>query len=174
MNACSNWHDRLLDYALGALEATAAHEVEQHVAGCAACAATLTDLHARRGRLDAALHALVQGAEPSPSFRAQVLRAAETETAPSFAWRAWMGAAPAVVLILLAVVVAPWMSERNEFPSQEVAAATALTQWRAPSDALLRSPAEELLRAPQLGEFYFPLEPEPSETSDQRGGNHEG
>lgn len=33
-----------------------------------------------------------------------------------------------------------------------------LFQWRSPTNSLLRSSAEEFLRAPQLGEFYFPID----------------
>lgn len=33
-----------------------------------------------------------------------------------------------------------------------------LFQWRSPTDGLLRSSAEDFLRAPRLGEFYFPID----------------
>jgi anti-sigma factor RsiW len=45
------WTDRLSEYLDGELPAAAGHALEQHVAGCDACRATLDDLRAvGRGR----------------------------------------------------------------------------------------------------------------------------
>jgi len=163
MTACREWKDRLLDVALGApVEA----KLEAHLGACPACAAAFANWRARRERLDAALHQLVRGAEPSPAFRARVLAASETVPAAGPAQPAWVGALAAVAVVLLAGM----LLDQPASPPRRV---TSLSEWRSPTDWLLRTPGDELLRStPRVGDFYFSLQP--AEAGSSKGGNNEG
>ena len=162
MNACANWKDRLLDYALGALSSSSAKEMESHLQSCSACAAALAELRARREQLEAALAHLVASAEPSPDFRARVLAAAEASRGRRVALPAWAGALAAVTAVLLASVLISRFSPPGAGPTP--LASPSLSTWRSPTESLLHSPAQDYLHsAPRLGEFYFSLEPAPPE-----------
>jgi len=166
MTACKKQEDRLLDYALGALPAAAAGEMETHLAACAGCAAALVEWRGRRERLDAALGTLVRGAEPPPAFRARVVAAAETAAAKRWTQPAWAGALAAVAVVALAGALL-------ERPAVAPRPPVSLSEWRSPTDWLLRTPGDALLRTtPRLGEFYFPLPP--AEAESNKGGNNEG
>lgn len=159
MNACREWKDRLLDVALGA----PAKELEVHLAVCPACAAALADFRAQRQRLDAAVHQLVGAAEPSPALRARVLAAVESVPAAGQAQPASVGALAAVAVIVLAGLLL-------DQPATAPRPLTSLSDWRSPTDWLLETPGDALLRStPRVGDFYFPLEPE----KDSKGGNNE-
>jgi hypothetical protein len=42
--------------------------------------------------------------------------------------------------------------------AEELAAAQKLAEWRAPSDSLLKTPGQEILKTtPKLGDAYFPV-----------------
>ena len=72
-NACEKWKDPLRD---AALTGATAKDLEEHLRSCAKCSAELDEVRARASRLDALLPLVMQGAEPSANFRAQVLAAA--------------------------------------------------------------------------------------------------
>lgn len=168
MTACRQWKDGLLDVALGA---SATPQLEEHLRGCAACAATLAEGRARRQQLDAALGQLVRGAEPSPAFRARVLAAIETSPASAVGQPAWAGVLAAVAVVVLTGVVLPRLGERQE-PASGAASIAMLSAWRSPTESLLHSPGDDFLRStPRLGELYFPLEPIPPgvNSPDKRG-----
>lgn len=168
MNACPKWKDPLLDYSLGAAPA---HGLEEHVAACPACSTALAELRARATQLDTALHQLVRAAEPSPALRARLWAAIEGEAAPA-ARPAWAGILAATIVFVLALVFLPGLADRWARPGPRPR--TSLTEWRSPTESLLRSPGETLLRTtPRLGEAYFPLETIPSEPNGSKGGNNE-
>ena len=175
MKACREWKDRLPDLALGALQPPDARAVEAHLAGCAACAAALSELRGRAEEIDAAVHQLVQGVQPSLGFRARVLASLETHSA-SGAWRPWrfamLGLVSALVVVV-AVFLRPSLGKREPSLRQPTAKPlTALSAWRSPTDSLLHSSGEELLRVtPRLGDFYFSLEPDQDDKSKDYGGN---
>lgn len=176
MTACRDWNERLLDYALGGLGASAVSQVDEHLKGCPACAAALHHWRARRGQLDAALCQLVRGAEPSPSFRARVLAGVEARSALGAAGPAWAGVLAGVAVMVLVAAWLPSLGERGAgLTSPElISSAATISAWRSPTQSLLRSPADELLRStPRLGEFYFPLQPVPAGMGQENGGNDE-
>src|SRR5260370_42447671 len=72
--ACEKWRDQLLE---AALTGATAKGLEEHLRACANCSDELSELRARKARLDALLPLAVQGAGPSADFRARVLAAAE-------------------------------------------------------------------------------------------------
>lgn len=159
MNACRSWQLRLPDYVLDALSSSATRPLEDHLHQCAACAAAAADLRQRRQQMDATLDKFFSDAEPSPTFGARVLAAAEAAP-PATGWQpAWASALAGVALVVVAVVLLQPFQRRWEMRSAPVMASPSLSQWRAPTDGLLRPRPSELLNSgPRLGEFYFPLD----------------
>ena len=157
-NACKEWKDQLLETAL---TGTAPRDLEEHLQSCAGCGAELKELRARRKRLDALLPMTARGAEPSPDFRARVLAAAESASEGKHArpWRVWTlaGATAVIVVALVAGLTLP-RKNGGMVPPNELAGAQKLAEWRAPSDSLLRTPGQELLKnTPKLGNSYLQL-----------------
>jgi len=155
-NACEKWKDPLRE---AALTGTTAKELEEHLRGCAKCSAELDEVRARAARLDALLPLVAQGAEPSADFRARVLAAAEAKGEGKRArpWRIWTlaGAAAAIALVLIIGVSLQRRTARI-IPGDELAAAQKLAEWRAPSDGLLVTPGQEILKTtPKLGQSYL-------------------
>jgi anti-sigma factor RsiW len=155
-NACKKWKNLLLE---AALAAAAPKDLEEHLQNCANCSAELDEIRARKVRLDALLPLVAQGAEPPADFRARVLAAAESarEGKRARPWRPWTlaGATAAVVALLL---VGLMMVRRNRptVPEDELAAAQKLAEWRAPSDGLLVTPEQEILKTTvKLGNSYL-------------------
>lgn len=170
MTACRRWKDRLLDYALEALPASPARELEAHLRGCPDCACAWEDLRARRRQMDAALAQLVRGTEPSPAFRARVLAAAEASPAAPALRPVWGPALAALAVLVLVAAFLPSLAERAAAPRQSVS----LSDWRSPTQSLLRPPGGDWLSAaPRLGQFYFPLAPAPPDSANGKGGNDE-
>jgi hypothetical protein len=155
-NACENWKDSLRE---AALTGTTAKDLEEHLRSCAKCSAELDEVRARAARLDALLPLVVQGAEPSADFRSRVLATAEAtgEGKRGRPWKAWtLAGATVVVVALLVVGVALLRRNGPAIPAGEVAAAQKLAEWRAPSDGLLRTPGQEILKGmPRLGQSYL-------------------
>jgi anti-sigma factor RsiW len=153
--ACHKWKDQLLE---AALTGATAKRLEEHLRACTNCAEELSELRARKARLDALLPLTAQGAGPSTDFRARVLAAAEAagEGKRLRPWRVWtLAGVTAVILVTLVVGVTSYRRTRT-VPADELAAAQMLTEWRAPSDVLLANPGQEILRKmPRLGESYL-------------------
>jgi anti-sigma factor RsiW len=152
---CEKWKDQLLE---AALTRTTAKDLEEHLQSCAKCSAELDEVRARAARLDALLPLVAQGAEPSAGFRARVLAAvAAKEGNRGRPWRVWtLAGATVVVVTLLVVGVTSLRRNGPAIPAGEVAAAQKLAEWRAPSDGLLRTPGQEILKGmPRLGQSYL-------------------
>jgi hypothetical protein len=119
----------------------------------------LDKLLARAERLDALLPLIARGVEPTADFRARVLVAAEAarEGKRREPWRIWtLAAATALVVALLMVGLTLLRRNGPAVPKEELAAAQKLADWRAPSDGLLRTPGQEILRTiPRLGKSYL-------------------
>jgi len=101
---------------------------------------------------------VARGAEPPVDFRAHVLAAAEAASAAKRVrqWRIWTlaGATAAIVALMMAATI--YRSAALAISEDELAAVQKLTEWRAPSDALLETPGQEILRTmPRLGESYL-------------------
>jgi len=155
-NACEKWKDPLREAALtGAI----AKDLEEHLRSCTNCSAELDEMRARAVRLDALLPLVAQGAEPSADFQARVLAAAKAarEGKRARPWRVWtLAGATAVVVVVLMIGVALQRRTARVIPGEELATAQKLAEWRAPSDGLLATPGQEILRTvPRLGESYL-------------------
>jgi hypothetical protein len=155
-NACEKWKDQLLE---AALAGATTKDLEEHLRGCAKCSTELDEVRARAARLDALLPLVARGAEPSADFRARVLAAAEaaSEGKCAWPWRAWTLAGAAVAVVVVLMVAVTWQRRTARMiPGDELAGAQKLAEWRAPSDGLLRTPGQEILRTmPKLGESYL-------------------
>jgi anti-sigma factor RsiW len=155
-NACKKWKDQLIETAL---TGTAPKVLEEHLQSCADCGAQLKKLRARRERLDVLLPLVAQRAEPSRDFRARVLAAAQSarEEKRARPWRVWT-LAGATAVAVVALMAGPSLLKKNEriVPQNELEAAQKLAEWRAPSDSLLRTPGQELMKStPKLGNSYL-------------------
>jgi predicted anti-sigma-YlaC factor YlaD len=153
---CAKYRDQLLE---AALTGSAEGVLEAHLQSCVACTQELAALRARREQMDTMLPLLARGAEPSAEFRAQVLSAAEAagKQRRLRPWRLWVLAG--VTAAVAAALTTAWMVERRTSrmrAEDEIAAAEKLAEWRAPSDVLLETPGNEILRTtPKLGESYL-------------------
>jgi anti-sigma factor RsiW len=154
--ACEKWKDQLLE---AALAESAGEDLAEHLRTCEGCAAELKTLEERRARLDALLPLVAQGSEPSADFRARVLAAAEAahESKRMPRWRVWTLAGATATVATVLVFGAMWhRGTARNIPADELAAAQKLAEWRAPSDSLLATPGQEILRTtPKLGETYL-------------------
>ena len=154
--ACEKWRDQLLE---AALAGATAKGLEEHLQACTNCSEELSELRARKARLDALLSLTAQGAGPSTDFRARVLAAAEAANDGKRArpWRVWtLAGVTAVTLVALVMGVTSYRRIARSVPADELAAAQTLAEWRAPSDVLLANPGQEILRKmPRLGESYL-------------------
>ncbi len=154
--ACEKWSDQLLE---AALTGATAQDLEEHLQACTNCSEELSELRARKARLDALLPLAAQGVGPSADFRARVLAAAEAASEGKSArpWRVLtLAGVTAVILAALVMGVTSYRRTARTVPADELAAAQTLAEWRAPSDVLLANPGQEILRKmPRLGESYL-------------------
>jgi hypothetical protein len=178
MNACREWKDKLLEYAVleGATGATKefgadACALEAHIKGCAVCAAALGELRARTARIDAALPQIADGAKLQEGFEARVFaRIAGGDAGGNSAarytnwlsgWRMRLAMAGAVCAVVIAAVVWPQVKKIWHIGEEPV---MSISTWRSPTESLLRTPGQELLRSgPKVGEVYFSLGQFPKE-----------
>ncbi len=155
-NDCKKWDEELLE---AALTGTTAKDFEEHLRSCANCSAELDGLRARKSQLDALLPLVAQGAEPSADFQSRVLAAAGNTSEGNRArpWRVWtLAGATAVIVVVLMIGVILQRRAARMIPGDELAAAQKLAEWRAPSDGLLMSPGQEILKTmPKFGESYL-------------------
>ena len=154
-NPCEKWKDELLDVALSG---AAGKDLDEHLKTCRDCAEELKRLESRRARLDALLPIVAQGSEPSTGFRARVLAAAEAagERKRASDWRGWTLVGTMATAVTALMFVVAWHRGTERRLQEEIAVAQKLVEWRAPSDTLLATPGQEILRTtPKLGESYL-------------------
>jgi hypothetical protein len=163
-DACEKWKDQLLE---AALTGAKAKDFEEHLRICAVCSKELEAVRARKMRLDELLPLVARGAEPPANFRAQVLASAEagSEVKCTRHWGAWTLAGATVAIVAVMIVTTIYRRATQTIPEKELAAVQRLTEWRAPSDALLATPGREILRTmPRLGESYLNV---PAKTDEE-------
>lgn len=157
-NNCSKWKDLLLEAALTEIVAP---ELRDHLSECPGCVEQLALLRVRRQQLDAALPLLASKKEPSPDFAARVLAAAEAQHArKNLHGQRWLFVAAAVIVVALIAGVVLRRSTVQKPQDTNLAMAEKLARWHSPTDALLATPGQEILRkVPNLGESYlrFPV-----------------
>lgn len=152
---CEKWKDQILEAALTGM---ATPELAEHLRTCAHCAAEWEVLEARKGRLDSLLPELVRRAEPSSNFRARVMAAAQAarKTQRMRRWQTWTLAGATAAAAILIALTAWYRGMERKISPEELATAQKLAEWRAPSDSLLTTPGQEILKTtPKLGESYL-------------------
>lgn len=154
-DACEKWKDQLLEAAqTGALT----KDFEEHLRSCTICSRELDSVRARKVRLDELLPLVAGGAEPRADFQARVLTAAEAASRARRArpWQRWTLAGATATIVLLMFGATMYWRAAQTIPKDELAAVQKLTEWRAPSEVLLVTPGQEILRKmPRLGESYL-------------------
>lgn len=158
---CAQYKDMMLE---AALSGTSTGALAEHLRQCGDCEGEFIALQARREKMDALLPLMAGEAEPGPGFRARVLAAAG-ERKSAWPGRFWIlaGATAAIAVIVLAGLsvqqrAAQKVEQANDrtMPATQLVAAQRLAEWRAPSDVLLQTPGQELLRTtPKFGESYL-------------------
>jgi anti-sigma factor RsiW len=154
-NECEKWNDQLLE---AALTGATARDLEEHLKSCTKCSTELEEARARKARLDELLPLVARGAEPQVDFRTRVLAAVEAASEGKRArpWRVWTLAGATAAIVMLMIGVAIFRRTAQTIPPDDVAAAQKLAEWRAPSDSLLMTPGQEILKTtPKLGQSYL-------------------
>lgn len=153
---CDKWKDQLLE---AALTGATTKDFEEHLRSCANCSRELDAVCDRKAQLDEVLPLVARKAQPPADFHARVLAAAKAASEGKRArpWRVWtLAGATAVAVLVLIVGTAMYRRSAHTIQATEVAAAQRLTEWRAPSDSLLKTPGQEILKGmPKLGQSYL-------------------
>jgi len=152
---CEKWKEQLLG---AALTGATTKDFEEHLRICTTCSRELDAARARKAQLDELLQLVARGAEPPADFQARVLAAAAAASGASRArrWRVWTLAGASAAIVALMIGATMYRRAAHTIPEDELAAVQKLTEWRAPSDALLVTPGREILRTmPRLGESYL-------------------
>jgi anti-sigma factor RsiW len=146
MTTCHRWNDELVDSALGR---TPTPELSAHLALCAECSDALEAWRARASAMDRMLTRLARP-EPRSGGPERVLARIAT-TAPATAWLRFVSATFAMVVLACLIV----------FTARPVRTTASLSTWRSPTQSLLRSAADPLLRSvPRLGDGLLEMHPE--------------
>jgi len=177
VNACPEWNDRLLNHAAGGPSGPETHALEGHLKRCPGCAGAVEKLLARATEIDLAVRQLVECAGPSAGFDARVLSSAQARPARTGRrlWQVGVVAAVVTAAIVFALVLNPrWSKPRPAVTPHATAPAAALSGWRSPTEGLLRSSGDELLRSgPRLGLFYLRMGSGQKSLPKKDGGNRD-
>ena len=150
MNACPKWRDELIGHALGRPPSAA---LEAHLAACAGCSQALEAWRQKAARMDAGVQQLT-AAEPRAHGPERVLTQIQ-QLSPSRPFYGRVALAALILTVSLVVVLyRPAPPKKVPFPLM------ALSTWRSPTESLLHSPADSLLKSvPHLGEKLFEANP---------------
>jgi anti-sigma factor RsiW len=146
MTACSQWKDAIIDCALGSAPPA---DLRAHLADCEICSAALALCREKSAKLEAGMQS-VTAVEPQPYGPERILARIASRPSGRYFWR-WALVAFAAVVCVVAALKWPGRHGRGAPASIE-----ALSSWRSPTESLLRSPADPLLRTvPRLGESFL-------------------
>jgi anti-sigma factor RsiW len=150
MNACPKWKEELIDYALGR---PAGASLEAHLAACTGCSQALQAWRQKAAQMDAGVQQLT-AAEPAAYGPQRILTQIQ-QLSPSKSFYGRVALAALILTISLVVLLyRPARPKKVPFP------VVALSTWRSPTEWLLHSSADPLLRSvPHLGERFFETKP---------------
>jgi len=139
MTPCRRWNDELMECALGRPLTQA---LSAHLARCEECNGALEAWRSKAREMDGVLTRLA-ASEPRAGGPERVL--ARITTAPAPAHPRLVAATVGLVVLAGVIAVAPR-------PVRTIS----LSTWRSPTQSLLRSPADPLLKSvPRLGDGLF-------------------
>ena len=146
MTACTEWREALIEHALGRPPEAA---LEAYLAACPACTEILGAWREKAGQLDAVIQQLT-AAEPRALGPERVLANLDPGPSGRLYWRL----AAAALVLIACFIAAIYRRSRSE---QDVPPATiALAAWRSPTQSLLRSSVDPLLKeVPRLGKSFI-------------------
>jgi len=152
-SVCEKWQAAMLEAAVnGPMESGLA----EHLRACVQCYLEWQALRERADRLQGLLPMIAQGAEPSPDFRARVLAATATPKRSTQGRLRMFVAAGAAAAVVVVLVTNSSRRAATRLSNKELATAQKLAEWRAPSDQLLATPGEDMLRTvPELGKSFL-------------------
>jgi hypothetical protein len=150
MNACPKWREELIDLALGQSPGRA---LEAHLADCAGCSQALEVWRQKAAQVDAGIQKLT-AADPRAHGPERILAQIQ-EFAPDKPFYGRVALAALILTVSLVVVLyRPAPPKKVPFPVM------ALSTWRSPTESLLHSAADPLLKSvPQFGEKFFETKP---------------
>jgi anti-sigma factor RsiW len=151
MNACPQWREELIDCALGQPPGAA---LEAHLAACADCSEALKAWRQKAAQMDAGVQQLTT-AEPRARGPERIL----TQIQQLSPGKPLFGRIALAAVILTATLIVVLY---RPAPPKKVAPFTvmALSTWRSPTESLLHSSADPLLKSvPQFGEKFFETKP---------------
>ena len=157
MKPCDpRWREELTDHALG-LPASAA--LLEHLANCAVCPEVLRQWKAQMAQVDAGIQGLALS-EPAGHAVSRIM--AELRAQREHVWLPrWKRRAAAVggPAILIAFFIFAWQVHQNRKEAERtLSAASAIGNWKSPTESLLRSPTDRWLKAtPQFARYFYPL-----------------
>lgn len=139
-----------------ALGEPAGAALEAHLAACPACSQAVAAWRGKAGQLDAALREL-SAVEPPAYGPERVL--ARIQLQPARPFRRLLAHATLAVLVLLACLLVA-LRRPVRVQQADLLPVSALSTWRSPTQSLLRSPADALLKGvPRLGQGFLETKP---------------
>lgn len=170
MKSCPDRRKEIFAYAAGGLSRRRRAALERHRDSCAGCAAAIDRLQNRRTELDAAVRKTVRTEGPPADFENRLFRAIDAlpETRPRR--RIPIVAVPvaAAAVLVAAGLLAVWIGRGPGRGNGSGDLTVEMSEWRAPSDWLLVSVADDLLATETvIDEYYFSLN---GETANGNGG----
>jgi len=135
-----------MEHALGQPAGAA---LEAHLAICAGCSEALQAWRQKAAQMDAGVQQLT-AAEPA-AYGPQRILAQIQQLSPSQSFYGRVALAALILTVSLVVVLyRPTRPKKVPFPVM------ALSTWRSPTESLLHSPADALLKSvPRLGDKFF-------------------
>jgi hypothetical protein len=148
MNTCPKWREELIDYALGQSPGRA---LEAHLAACAGCSQALEVWRQKATQMDAGIQQLT-AAEPRAHGPERILAQIQ-QVSPGKPFYGRIALAALILTVSLVVVL------YRPGPPKKVGPFPLMT-WRSPTESLLHSSADPLLKTvPQFGEKFFETKP---------------
>lgn len=157
MKACDQWREKLTDCALGAPPNPA---LTRHLHGCPVCSAALRELQARLREIDDGTRQIVASdpfANAADRILANVAAPVRQQRWPLRA-KAAVAALTGAAILAASVGLARKLREKRTDFHETLSAATSISNWRSPTQDLLRSPYDAVHEPPpRLGEYFFPV-----------------
>jgi hypothetical protein len=159
MKPCDRWRESLAEFALGA---PADRGLAEHLRKCRSCSVRLAKMQSLTGQMDCGIQQLAF-AEPGVGAATRILAEVASRAEQSRSRRPVgriIAAAFAGVAFLAASLGISWRHRaQREEAERTLSAAAGISRWKPPTQELLRSPYDGLLKgAPRLGETFYRLD----------------